>query len=173
MIELVLADRCTTCNICVRVCPANVFDAVPGGVPVIARQSDCQTCFMCEIYCPVDALFVDPDCEGPVEVGEAEIAATDWPGQYRRDSGWGRWRHVHSNESWRMGPIFAAAFEVLGVPRPPGMASGRDVPGPVPRSASCGVPSDERGVSGAGPDPAAPEPGDRPLDIAALRYGGS
>ncbi|WP_131786943.1 4Fe-4S dicluster domain-containing protein [Protofrankia symbiont of Coriaria ruscifolia] len=119
MIEVLLADRCTKCNICVRVCPTNVFDAVAGEVPVIARQEDCQTCFMCEIYCPVDALFVDPDCDGPVEVSPAEIAATDWPGQYRRDSGWGRWRHVHHNESWRMGTIFAEAFEILGIPRPP------------------------------------------------------
>jgi NAD-dependent dihydropyrimidine dehydrogenase PreA subunit len=29
-----------------------------GGPPVIARQADCRTCFMCEAYCPADALFV-------------------------------------------------------------------------------------------------------------------
>jgi NAD-dependent dihydropyrimidine dehydrogenase PreA subunit len=84
MIELVLADRCTTCDICVKVCPTNVFDAVPDAPPVIARQSDCQTCFMCELYCPVDALYVDPDCEHPVPADAAAVAATDWPGQYRR-----------------------------------------------------------------------------------------
>jgi NAD-dependent dihydropyrimidine dehydrogenase PreA subunit len=38
------------------------------GMPVIARQSQCQTCFMCEAYCPADALFVAPLSEpAPVE----------------------------------------------------------------------------------------------------------
>jgi len=67
MIELVSANRCTGCNICVAVCPVNVFDASPDGPPVIARQSSCQTCFMCEIYCPVDALFVAYNSEAPVK----------------------------------------------------------------------------------------------------------
>ncbi|MEJ1976980.1 MAG: 4Fe-4S binding protein [Acetobacteraceae bacterium] len=38
MIELLVAERCTACNICVQVCPTNVFDAVPGDKPAIARQ---------------------------------------------------------------------------------------------------------------------------------------
>jgi NAD-dependent dihydropyrimidine dehydrogenase PreA subunit len=63
VIELVVATSCTQCNECVKVCPSNVFDAVPGGVPVIARQDDCQTCYMCEMYCAADALFVGSDCE--------------------------------------------------------------------------------------------------------------
>jgi NAD-dependent dihydropyrimidine dehydrogenase PreA subunit len=65
MIELVIASRCIDCDRCVKVCPTNVFDPVPGGHPVIARQRDCQTCFMCEAYCPVDALYVAP-FRGPV-----------------------------------------------------------------------------------------------------------
>ena len=109
MIEIVLADRCTGCDICVRVCPTNVFDAVAGGPPVIARQSDCQTCFMCELHCPVDALYVDPDCENPAAPNPARIAASDFPGAYRRDSGWGRWRGVNTDQSWRMDEIFDVA----------------------------------------------------------------
>lgn len=27
---------------------------------LLARQEDCQTCFLCEANCPVDALFVSP-----------------------------------------------------------------------------------------------------------------
>ena len=51
MIEVIDAASCTSCDICVNVCPTNVFDKTDG-VPVIARQSDCQTCFLCELYCP-------------------------------------------------------------------------------------------------------------------------
>jgi NAD-dependent dihydropyrimidine dehydrogenase PreA subunit len=118
MIELVLADRCTTCDICVKVCPTNVFDAVPDAPPVIARQSDCQTCFMCELNCPVDALYVDPDCEHPAPADPVAVASTDWPGQYRRDSGWGRWRGTHTDESWRMDGIFAVARDQLADDQP-------------------------------------------------------
>ena len=60
MIEVISDERCIDCNLCVKVCPTNVFDAVEGGHPVIARQDDCQTCFLCEAYCPVDAMFVAP-----------------------------------------------------------------------------------------------------------------
>ena len=61
MIEIVSKTRCIACDICVRACPADVFDPVPGSEPVIARQEDCQTCFLCEIYCPTDALYVAPN----------------------------------------------------------------------------------------------------------------
>ena len=98
MIELVIAQRCIDCDRCVQVCPTNVFDAVPGGPPVIARQQDCQTCFLCELYCPADALYVGPDCEHPEPVDVEDVLATDWPEQYRRDAGWGRNRHEHPNE---------------------------------------------------------------------------
>jgi NAD-dependent dihydropyrimidine dehydrogenase PreA subunit len=92
MIEIVSAQRCTGCDICVTACPANVFDAVPGGIPVIARQDDCQTCFLCEIYCPADALFVAPVAEGPTGVTEAEVAAQGLFGSYARELGWKRGR---------------------------------------------------------------------------------
>lgn len=60
MIEIVSAAACIACDVCVKVCPTDVFDRGADGVPVIARQSDCQTCFMCEAYCPTDALYVAP-----------------------------------------------------------------------------------------------------------------
>lgn len=92
MIEIVSASRCTGCDICVKACPANVFDAVRGGAPVIARQRDCQTCFLCEIYCPADALYVAPIAEGPVGTTEAEVDATGLWGGYARGLGWQRGR---------------------------------------------------------------------------------
>ena len=71
MIEALDPARCTSCNICVRVCPTNVFSPQPGGTPRIARQLDCQTCFLCEVYCPEDALFVSPLADSCVPADEA------------------------------------------------------------------------------------------------------
>ncbi len=88
MIEIVSESRCTACNICVRVCPANVFDIVPDAAPRIARQDDCQTCFLCEIYCPDDALYVAPHAEGPTGITETQVAARGLFGSYARALGW-------------------------------------------------------------------------------------
>lgn len=92
MIELVSESRCISCNLCVSVCPTNVFDKVPTAPPKIARQNDCQTCFMCELYCPVDALFVAPQVEPLSSVNEAELAESGVLGSYREVVGWGTGR---------------------------------------------------------------------------------
>jgi NAD-dependent dihydropyrimidine dehydrogenase PreA subunit len=91
MIELVSNERCTECNICVQVCPMNVFDRVAGAAPVVARQSDCQTCFMCELYCPEDALYVSPDTMS-IEIVD-EHALIGFLGSYRAAIGWTRPAH--------------------------------------------------------------------------------
>ncbi|WP_341529788.1 ferredoxin family protein [Nostoc sp. UHCC 0302] len=88
MIELVSESRCIKCNICVSACPTNVFDKVPDGPPRIARQSDCQTCFMCELYCPVDALFVAPQADESVPVDEETLIEAGLLGGYRETVGW-------------------------------------------------------------------------------------
>lgn len=92
MIEIVSHSRCIACDICVKACPANVFDPVLEAPPVIARKADCQTCFLCEIYCPTDALYVAPNAEGPTSVTEVEIEATGLFGSYARALGWKRGR---------------------------------------------------------------------------------
>jgi len=89
MIELVSESRCIRCDICVRVCPTNVFDAVPDAAPVIARQEDCQTCFMCELYCPTNALFVAPEADVTVAVSEQALDENGALGSYRNAVGWG------------------------------------------------------------------------------------
>ncbi|MFP4890044.1 4Fe-4S binding protein [Paraburkholderia sp. EG304] len=101
MIEIVDSERCTGCNICVRACPVNVFEVVPNEPPRIERQSDCQTCFMCELYCPEDALFVAPQVE-PLRKGEVRPVEF---GQYRRAIGWGRDRQPTADQD--------ASFELL------------------------------------------------------------
>lgn len=88
MIELVSTDRCIECNICVKVCPTNVFDAIAGEAPMIARQSDCQTCYLCEAYCPVDALYVAAEAFKRVEVDEETLEGDGRLGSYRKALGW-------------------------------------------------------------------------------------
>lgn len=90
MIEIISASRCIECDICVKVCPANVFDPVRKKAPVIARQEDCQTCFLCEIYCPTDALYVAPHAEGPTGISESQVEAAGLFGSYARALGWKR-----------------------------------------------------------------------------------
>jgi NAD-dependent dihydropyrimidine dehydrogenase PreA subunit len=96
MIELVSKDRCITCDRCIEACPTNVFDRGADGVPVIARQSDCQTCFMCEAYCPTDALFVAPTitalADGDPLRDEAYLVSQNLLGSYRAGIGWGHGR---------------------------------------------------------------------------------
>jgi ferredoxin len=62
----------------------------------VARLDDCQTCFLCEVYCPVDALFVAPHTH-PLEPGsplsdEGYVARAGLLGSYRRQVGWGHGR---------------------------------------------------------------------------------
>lgn len=107
MIEIVSASRCTGCAICVKICPTNVFDGEVGEVPVIARQSDCQTCSMCEVHCPADALFVAP-AYAPVEadspwLDESALAAAGLMGRYRELEGWGPGRTPSSKRPLSLG----------------------------------------------------------------------
>ncbi|WP_437758909.1 4Fe-4S dicluster domain-containing protein [Sorangium sp. So ce1389] len=88
MIELLSDARCIDCNLCVKVCPTNVFEARPGEAPVIARQEDCQTCFMCELYCPTDALYVSPLAERRDPVAEERLAQDGRLGSYAHHLGW-------------------------------------------------------------------------------------
>ncbi|MFI1912854.1 4Fe-4S binding protein [Nocardia sp. NPDC020380] len=93
MIELVLTEVCIGCDKCVDVCPTDVFDRTDSGIPVIARQSDCQTCFMCEAYCPVDALYVAAQS---TPLADAGAIPPEQIGRYRAEIGWGRGRRPGS-----------------------------------------------------------------------------
>lgn len=128
MIELVITERCTACNACVAVCPTNVFDAAEAGPPVIARQADCQTCFMCELYCRTDALYVAPDCERPTPVDPAALLASGLLGQYRRDSGWDEWADRYPNEQWLMETVFRRAAQAAQAAKSGGRPAAPAVP---------------------------------------------
>jgi len=113
VIETILDARCTGCGICVSVCPTDVLGLSAGGIAVIARPEDCQTCFQCELYCPEDAVFVHP---GAAARGKAAPAADIRAhiGQYRRESGWGPWAEdpAYRNQHWRMEDVFRRARDL-------------------------------------------------------------
>ncbi|WP_315813812.1 MULTISPECIES: ferredoxin family protein [unclassified Bradyrhizobium] len=113
MIELIVADRCTDCGACVEVCPTNVLDRASSGPPLLARVADCQTCFMCELYCRADAIYVAPDCDRRVTITPDEAVASGRLGQYRKNSGWDEWARQFPNEQWLMETVFRRAGETV------------------------------------------------------------
>jgi NAD-dependent dihydropyrimidine dehydrogenase PreA subunit len=119
MIELISEDRCIDCNLRVKVCPTNVFDGVEGGHPVIARQDDRQTCFLCEAYCPVDTMFVAPQTD-PVDsdspfLDEDFLVSSSLLGRYRHDLGW-QSGQVPTARFASRGPLREQSSRIEGVP---------------------------------------------------------
>ncbi len=112
MIAHIFAERCTGCNDCVSACPAHVFD--PGETtPVIARFDQCQTCFMCELYCEADALYVDPDQHQAPVIDPAAILGSGEVGKLRHDYGWGETEEAGTlHHFWRLGPLLREGAEI-------------------------------------------------------------
>lgn len=51
--------RCTGCNVCVEICPLDVLRLdEASGKAVFPYVRDCQSCFLCEVECPEDAITV-------------------------------------------------------------------------------------------------------------------
>jgi NAD-dependent dihydropyrimidine dehydrogenase PreA subunit len=73
MIEVVIKERCSGRGDCVEACPSDVVRLGEGGKAVIAARADCQTCLLCELYCPADALFIWPE----VDRAAAQTARTE------------------------------------------------------------------------------------------------
>ncbi|MTH33750.1 4Fe-4S dicluster domain-containing protein [Paracoccus limosus] len=126
MIELVSASRCVTCDLCIDVCPMNVFDRAESGLPLIARQEDCQTCFLCEAHCPTDALYVAAERQ-PLPAGrlpdEPALIASGLMGSYRARLGWGKGRKLPRDFSDALqlaqAPAAAPGIVPPGQPIPP------------------------------------------------------
>lgn len=90
-----------------------MLDAAPDGSPVIARLDDCQTCFMCELYCPADAIYVAADQDKAEAVDHAAIIASGKLGSLRRGY---RWTAEGSepgslDQFWRLGPLLREGAE--------------------------------------------------------------
>lgn len=111
MIEFILEDACSGCGTCIEICPTGVFATGSGAAPRIAQHQDCQTCFMCELYCREDAIFVGPDAERIEGFDPDATRAAGLMGEMRRLHGWDEWEGDprYPNEHWRMDQVFARA----------------------------------------------------------------
>lgn len=106
MIEFIVSERCTGCNVCVNACPSHVFDPGPERAPVIARPDQCQTCFMCELYCEADAIWVGPDHDRRGVADPVSVVASGQLGGLRKDYGWSADSAPRPlREYWRLGPL--------------------------------------------------------------------
>ncbi|WP_242129010.1 ferredoxin family protein [Sphingobium sp. Sx8-8] len=115
MIAHIFENRCTGCHSCVAACPTHVFDAGEGGVPVIARIDQCQTCYMCELYCEADAIYVDPDQHAAATIAPEAILEAGHAGRLRHDYGWDRPPDPdrgHLSDFWRLGPLLREGAEI-------------------------------------------------------------
>lgn len=53
-------EKCTDCGICYVICPLDVFRRV-GRKVYIAYAEDCMVCYLCEMDCPEDCIYVSPE----------------------------------------------------------------------------------------------------------------
>jgi len=114
MIAHIFEELCTGCNACVSACPTHVLDPGPTGTPLIARPDQCQTCFMCELYCPADAIYVGADQRGPEVIDPDSIRASSQLGRLRRDYDWAESGEAPDKlaDFWRLGPLLMEGSEI-------------------------------------------------------------
>ncbi len=51
-------ELCTGCEICVDICPAEVFEMSEIGKAIVENPDRCIGCFLCEENCPTDAIVI-------------------------------------------------------------------------------------------------------------------
>lgn len=50
---------CKACNICIAMCPKQVFEPNRDGKPIQARPEDCTLCTICWVHCPDFAITTE------------------------------------------------------------------------------------------------------------------
>ncbi len=61
-------ERCNHCAICYNICPMDVFgkeDREAKGYIFVKYPNDCMSCYLCEMDCPEDAIYVSPERPEP------------------------------------------------------------------------------------------------------------
>ena len=54
-------EKCVKCGNCDKICPEDVLRMDEETKrPYIKYLHDCQSCFICELNCPKEAIFVSP-----------------------------------------------------------------------------------------------------------------
>jgi NAD-dependent dihydropyrimidine dehydrogenase PreA subunit len=112
MIAALVEERCTNCNACVESCPARVFDR-GARVPVLARVADCLTCYLCELACEQDALWVAPEVDSALAPPLPDLLASGLLGRVRQDSGWNLAFDAGQLDDYRLlGPLLNEGVEI-------------------------------------------------------------
>jgi NAD-dependent dihydropyrimidine dehydrogenase PreA subunit len=114
VIGALVEERCTNCNACVRACPTLVFDAGPL-VPILARVDACQTCYLCELACEADALWVNPDHADSSSPPLDQLLASGQLGRIRHDHGWNDPLDAGQlDDYYLLGPLLNEGAEIAG-----------------------------------------------------------
>lgn len=59
MIKEINRETCIGCGQCVNNCPLDTL-RMKDGKAFIAYPDDCHSCYLCELVCPVGAVYVHP-----------------------------------------------------------------------------------------------------------------
>jgi len=60
MISSIDEAKCSGCGLCVEKCPLDTLRLNDLKMAYIAYPEDCMTCYICEVICPQNAIYVHP-----------------------------------------------------------------------------------------------------------------